>query len=172
MRDYEVPPEFQGNNKQMLRVCEVCAAYLSSKDSDERLAEHFAGKTHMGYLKIRSKIRELKEQLLNEGYDPDKGILPRPKYRRSPSAREEGGTDRDRERERGRDGERGRDRDRRSRDDRDRKPKRERSPRRSRDDDRDGRRRKSSRRSRSRSSTRRRSRGSRSRRRSRSRSRS
>eukprot|EP01138_Halocafeteria_seosinensis_P001534 gb/GECG01001572.1/.p1 GENE.gb/GECG01001572.1/~~gb/GECG01001572.1/.p1 ORF type:complete len:357 (+),score=59.04 gb/GECG01001572.1/:1-1071(+) len=170
MRDYAVPPEFQGN-KQMLRVCEVCAAYLSSRDSDERLAEHFAGKIHLGFLKIRSKLKELREKLINEGYDPDKGILPKPKFRRSPD-RDGGGREDDRGDANGSDRRRYDD----SRDDRrdSRRGKRDRehspprrsrdegSSRRSRDDDREKRRRRSRSGSRSR-----RSRHSRSHRRSR-----
>ncbi|KAJ4461207.1 putative RNA-binding protein Luc7 2 [Paratrimastix pyriformis] len=50
----------RGNNQQKLRVCDVCAAYLSITDTDRRLADHFAGRTHLGYRQIRDKYNELK----------------------------------------------------------------------------------------------------------------
>lgn len=34
--------------KQKLRVCEVCSAYLDIYDNDRRLADHFGGKLHLG----------------------------------------------------------------------------------------------------------------------------
>ncbi|CAG8473249.1 8494_t:CDS:10 [Acaulospora morrowiae] len=48
------------SQQQKLRVCEVCSAYLSIFDSDRRLADHFGGKMHLGYLKIRDLLKELK----------------------------------------------------------------------------------------------------------------
>ncbi|KAF6199479.1 hypothetical protein GE061_007505 [Apolygus lucorum] len=131
--------------QQKLRVCEVCSAYLGIHDNDRRLADHFGGKLHLGFISIREKLSDLKKsveerrsQRKAEGRDRDRGD------------REE----RDRERDRG-DRE---DRDRGDRRDRDRDRYRSRS---SRDRER------SSRRSRSRS----RSRSRRSRDRSRSRDR-
>lgn len=50
-------------DKQQLRVCNVCGAKLSSRDSDDRLAEHFAGKVHLGYFTIRQKLKELQEKM-------------------------------------------------------------------------------------------------------------
>ncbi|KAJ0397282.1 hypothetical protein P43SY_006542 [Pythium insidiosum] len=46
---------------QKLRVCDVCGAFLSIFDSDRRLADHFGGKLHLGYLQIRKKIAEIAE---------------------------------------------------------------------------------------------------------------
>eukprot|EP01029_Cantina_marsupialis_P007842 TRINITY_DN1890_c0_g1_i3.p1 TRINITY_DN1890_c0_g1~~TRINITY_DN1890_c0_g1_i3.p1 ORF type:complete len:275 (+),score=93.24 TRINITY_DN1890_c0_g1_i3:59-883(+) len=46
--------------QQKLRVCEICGAMLSIHDSDKRLADHFGGKVHLGYLQIRTKLDELK----------------------------------------------------------------------------------------------------------------
>jgi len=48
------------SQQQKLRVCEVCACYLSKFDSDKRLADHFMGKLHMGYMAIREKYDDLK----------------------------------------------------------------------------------------------------------------
>ena len=42
---------------QKLRVCDVCGAFLSIYDSDRRLADHFGGKMHLGYMLIREKVR-------------------------------------------------------------------------------------------------------------------
>ncbi|XP_020587822.1 putative RNA-binding protein Luc7-like 1 isoform X2 [Phalaenopsis equestris] len=44
---------------QKLRVCDICGAFLSVYDSDRRLADHFGGKLHLGYMQIREKITEL-----------------------------------------------------------------------------------------------------------------
>ncbi|THG13430.1 hypothetical protein TEA_020967 [Camellia sinensis var. sinensis] len=44
---------------QKLRVCDICGAFLSVYDSDRRLADHFGGKLHLGYIQIREKLAEL-----------------------------------------------------------------------------------------------------------------
>merc|ERR1719369_1151839 len=45
--------------QQKLRVCEVCSAYLGIHDNDRRLADHFGGKLHLGFIEIREKLAEL-----------------------------------------------------------------------------------------------------------------
>ena len=45
--------------QQKLRVCEVCSAYLGIHDNDRRLADHFGGKLHLGFIKIREKLDKL-----------------------------------------------------------------------------------------------------------------
>ncbi|ESO84945.1 hypothetical protein LOTGIDRAFT_168201 [Lottia gigantea] len=45
--------------QQKLRVCEVCGAYLGIHDNDRRLADHFGGKLHLGFISIREKLDEL-----------------------------------------------------------------------------------------------------------------
>ncbi|XP_018785536.1 PREDICTED: putative RNA-binding protein Luc7-like 1 [Bactrocera latifrons] len=47
--------------QQKLRVCEVCSAYLGIHDNDIRLADHFGGKLHLGFLTIREKLVELEK---------------------------------------------------------------------------------------------------------------
>ncbi|XP_067645698.1 putative RNA-binding protein Luc7-like 2 [Eurosta solidaginis] len=47
--------------QQKLRVCEVCSAYLGIHDNDVRLADHFGGKLHLGFLSIREKLIELEK---------------------------------------------------------------------------------------------------------------
>lgn len=47
--------------QQKLRVCEVCSAYLGIHDNDRRLADHFGGKLHLGFITIREKLSELKK---------------------------------------------------------------------------------------------------------------
>ncbi|XP_017774644.1 PREDICTED: putative RNA-binding protein Luc7-like 2 isoform X2 [Nicrophorus vespilloides] len=47
--------------QQKLRVCEVCSAYLGIHDNDRRLADHFGGKLHLGFIKIREKLSELEK---------------------------------------------------------------------------------------------------------------
>ncbi|XP_064636042.1 putative RNA-binding protein Luc7-like 2 isoform X2 [Lineus longissimus] len=46
--------------QQKLRVCEICSAYLGIHDNDRRLADHFGGKLHLGFITIRDKLEELK----------------------------------------------------------------------------------------------------------------
>ena len=46
--------------QQKLRVCEVCGAYLGIHDNDRRLADHFGGKLHLGFITIREKLDLLK----------------------------------------------------------------------------------------------------------------
>ncbi|KAK9087940.1 hypothetical protein Syun_030334 [Stephania yunnanensis] len=49
---------------QKLRVCDICGAFLSVYDSDRRLADHFGGKLHLGYMQIREKLAELQNRLV------------------------------------------------------------------------------------------------------------
>merc|ERR1712004_600823 len=49
--------------QQKLRVCEVCSAYLGIHDNDRRLADHFGGKLHRGFISIREKLQELKTRV-------------------------------------------------------------------------------------------------------------
>lgn len=50
--------------QQKLRVCEVCSAYLGLHDNDRRLADHFGGKLHLGFIEIREKLEKLRVSLL------------------------------------------------------------------------------------------------------------
>lgn len=45
--------------QQKLRACEVCGAFLSMYDNDRRLADHFGGKLHIGFVTIRDKMKLL-----------------------------------------------------------------------------------------------------------------
>lgn len=49
--------------QQKLRVCEVCSAYLGIHDNDRRLADHFGGKLHLGFITIRQKLTELQNSV-------------------------------------------------------------------------------------------------------------
>jgi len=109
------------SQQQKLRVCDVCSCFLSKFDSDKRLADHFNGKLHMGYVTIREKLEELKASGL---YNPDKresysGALrhSRDRQREEPyrSSRDRDNRERDRDRP-DRDRERERERDRPDRD--------------------------------------------------------
>lgn len=48
------------HQQQMLRVCDICGAYLGIQDNDKRLAEHFGGKLHIGFKQIRETLEELR----------------------------------------------------------------------------------------------------------------
>ena len=80
--------------QQKLRVCEVCSAYLGLHDNDCRLADHFGGKLHAGFIRIREELKRLKEQvdsrrkeyeeaMLKRRYERDQSEDPRRKYRNS-----------------------------------------------------------------------------------------
>ncbi|KAK7374394.1 hypothetical protein VNO80_07824 [Phaseolus coccineus] len=115
---------------QKLRVCDICGAFLSVYDSDRRLADHFGGKLHLGYMQIREKLAELQEER-NKSRKTDRHEDRRSKERSKDQDRESS-----RDRERGDSREQGRDHDRRSRD-RDRHYDRDRGHERDRDRDSD-----------------------------------
>lgn len=50
------------SSQQKLQVCEQCGAYLSRLDSDRRLADHFVGKIHLGYVQMRGEYNELQNK--------------------------------------------------------------------------------------------------------------
>ncbi|XP_023941302.2 putative RNA-binding protein Luc7-like 2 isoform X2 [Bicyclus anynana] len=107
--------------QQKLRVCEVCSAYLGIHDNDRRLADHFGGKLHLGFITIRDKLAELKKTV--DKRREERGVSER---ERSGGRRHYvGGRELDRrarrhrETARERDRERDRDRDRKDRGDRD-----------------------------------------------------
>ncbi|XP_009794862.1 U1 snRNP-associated protein usp106 isoform X1 [Nicotiana tabacum] len=96
---------------QKLRVCDICGAFLSVYDSDRRLADHFGGKLHLGYIQIREKLAELQEERnqKRKAYEEER----RSKERRSRERGRESSKDRGDSRERARDHDRkSRDRDR------------------------------------------------------------
>ncbi|XP_023567187.1 putative RNA-binding protein Luc7-like 1 [Octodon degus] len=53
--------------QQKLRVCEVCSAYLGLHDNDRRLADHFGGKLHLGFIQIREKLDQLRVRCFESG---------------------------------------------------------------------------------------------------------
>ncbi|KAL7148448.1 hypothetical protein ABFS83_06G179200 [Erythranthe nasuta] len=93
---------------QKLRVCDICGAFLSVYDSDRRLADHFGGKLHLGYMLIREKLADLQEERdkKRKAYEEDRRSRDRISREREPS----------KDRDRGDSREHGRDIDRRSRD--------------------------------------------------------
>ncbi|GKV27888.1 hypothetical protein SLEP1_g37008 [Rubroshorea leprosula] len=95
---------------QKLRVCDICGAFLSVYDSDRRLADHFGGKLHLGYMQIRDKLAELQEER-NKSRKLDRYDDRRSKERSRDHERESS-----RDQDRGNSHDRGRDYDRRSRD--------------------------------------------------------
>ncbi|XP_010549769.1 PREDICTED: putative RNA-binding protein Luc7-like 1 isoform X1 [Tarenaya hassleriana] len=92
---------------QKLRLCDICGAFLSVYDSDRRLADHFGGKLHLGYMQIRDKLAELQEgrNKVRKEQNEDRRSKERSRDRES-----------SRDRDRGDSRDRGRDHDRRSRD--------------------------------------------------------
>lgn len=100
--------------QQKLRVCEVCSAYLGIHDNDRRLADHFGGKLHLGFIKIREKLAELEKTVEERRKEKRETMMEKDRHRER--EREDRDRDRDRERDRGRMGYRDRERDRRDRD--------------------------------------------------------
>ncbi|PNF40708.1 putative RNA-binding protein Luc7-like 1 [Cryptotermes secundus] len=101
--------------QQKLRVCEVCSAYLGIHDNDRRLADHFGGKLHLGFIKIREKLSDLEKTV--EGRKQQKRQEMSNRDREREREREDRERERVKDRERDRVGsssnrDRGRDRDR------------------------------------------------------------
>ncbi|KAI3994645.1 hypothetical protein MKX01_027535 [Papaver californicum] len=122
---------------QKLRVCDICGAFLSVYDSDRRLADHFGGKLHLGYMQIREKLAELQEDRNKVRKVVDRSEDVRRSKERSVDRDRAASRDRRVSRDdRGDTRDRGRDYDRRNRDhDRDRNRERERESERSRNHD-------------------------------------
>lgn len=126
------------NQQQKLRVCEICAAFLSLYDNDRRLADHFGGRLHMGFIQVRDRLAQLEEIVQKK-----RGSRNEERQRRREERDHRSYRDRDRD-YRDRDRDRDRERDRRDREDRYREKERYRE-RESRDRDRERRRRSRSR---------------------------
>lgn len=129
--------------QQKLRVCEVCSAYLGIHDNDRRLADHFGGKLHLGFITIRERLDDLRklveEKRAKGAFNNNDNSLRSGDNRRDRTASDSRSGDRyndRRDRHRDRDygdrydrGDRRRDRDRRSRSrDRDHRRHRDTSP--------------------------------------------
>ncbi|XP_051970474.1 putative RNA-binding protein Luc7-like 1 isoform X2 [Xyrauchen texanus] len=95
--------------QQKLRVCEVCSAYLGLHDNDRRLADHFGGKLHLGFIQIREKLEQLKKTVQEKQEKRNQERL----KRREEREREEKMKKRTRSRSRERKRSRSRDRERR-----------------------------------------------------------
>ncbi|XP_023239525.1 putative RNA-binding protein Luc7-like 2 isoform X1 [Centruroides vittatus] len=62
-QDYRNSMPASSYQQQKLRVCEVCSAYLGIHDNDRRLADHFGGKLHLGFITIRERLDDLKKSV-------------------------------------------------------------------------------------------------------------
>ncbi len=49
--------------QQKLRVCDVCGLLLGVFEDDKRLADHYSGKLHIGVMKVREQLEQLKNAL-------------------------------------------------------------------------------------------------------------
>ncbi|KAM6939948.1 putative RNA-binding protein Luc7-like 1 [Xenentodon cancila] len=99
--------------QQKLRVCEVCSAYLGLHDNDRRLADHFGGKLHIGFIEIREKLEKLRKAVAEK---QERMRVRRREEREREDERErqwEMERERERERERQREWDRERERERR-----------------------------------------------------------
>ncbi|XP_007910260.1 putative RNA-binding protein Luc7-like 2 isoform X1 [Callorhinchus milii] len=98
--------------QQKLRVCEVCSAYLGLHDNDRRLADHFGGKLHLGFIEIRDKLEELKKLVAEKQEKRTQERLKRREEREKEERMKRRSTSRSRERKRSRSRERRRHRSR------------------------------------------------------------
>ncbi|WFD31422.1 splicing factor [Malassezia sp. CBS 17886] len=99
-RDLQTLQENSGaSGHQKLRVCDVCGAYLSILDSDRRLADHFSGKMHLGYMRLRELLHEFEAQRQAAPPPPPRSPAPASARRRSrsPGGADGGGRERGRE---------------------------------------------------------------------------
>lgn len=65
-QDYRNSMPASSYQQQKLRVCDVCSAYLGIHDNDRRLADHFGGKLHLGFIAIREKLAQLKQTVTDK----------------------------------------------------------------------------------------------------------
>lgn len=89
--------------QQKLRVCEVCAAYLGIHDNDRRLADHFGGKLHLGFIEIRQKLEDFSRNLMDRRIEKEKVRSSRRDDRRDRRSRSRSREYRDKRRSRSRD---------------------------------------------------------------------
>ncbi|XP_073489153.1 putative RNA-binding protein Luc7-like 1 [Lithobates pipiens] len=82
--------------QQKLRVCEVCSAYLGLHDNDRRLADHFGGKLHLGFILIREKLDQMRKAVASKQEKRNQERL----KRREEREKEERGGKRSRSRDR------------------------------------------------------------------------
>jgi len=68
--DYRNTMPASNYQQQKLRVCDVCSAFLGIHDNDRRLADHFGGKLHVGFITLRSKHAELQVCIFHFQHSP------------------------------------------------------------------------------------------------------
>lgn len=106
--DYRNTMPASNYQQQKLRVCEVCSAFLGIHDNDRRLADHFGGKLHVGFITLRSKLAELQQTMDERRVKRERERNERPRdsptrstsHRRSPSPSEKRQRDNSREQRR------------------------------------------------------------------------
>merc|ERR1712061_816955 len=52
-----------GPKGPLLEVCKACGSLLAKNEVEERVNDHITGKQHMGYAKIRAKIKDFRDQV-------------------------------------------------------------------------------------------------------------
>jgi len=72
----------RGQKARELRVCDICGSFISIRDNDQRLQDHFAGKLHIGYTIIRDRLREIDENRRSGGGRPAPASADRGRDRR------------------------------------------------------------------------------------------
>ena len=91
-------PKIDEMNKKC--VCDVCGSFLSTLDSDKRLADHFVGKQHIGYQTIKDFLQECKPR---KDFDNKKRDRSNSRDKGRPGRRRSNSRDRNRRHSRSRD---------------------------------------------------------------------
>ncbi|KAJ1132289.1 hypothetical protein NDU88_010615 [Pleurodeles waltl] len=55
-----------------MEVCEICGAFLIVGDKQARVDDHFMGKRHLGYARIKATIAELRDKLRRRSEEPER----------------------------------------------------------------------------------------------------
>lgn len=64
----DVAANIRQSAQQKLQPCEACGAFLSRLDNDRRLADHFVGKIHLGFVQMRLEYDKLKDRFNTSTY--------------------------------------------------------------------------------------------------------
>ncbi|GMM29706.1 Luc7 protein [Martiniozyma asiatica (nom. inval.)] len=51
--------DIKSGNKQKMQMCQDCGAMISTLDNDRRLADHYIGRLHMAYVRMRKYLATL-----------------------------------------------------------------------------------------------------------------
>lgn len=65
----ELKNKTKDDKEGQMSMCEICGIWKSDNPEDPRAKNHFSGKQHMGFDKIRTALKELEEKVANAPAD-------------------------------------------------------------------------------------------------------